>query len=102
MHGIKPCCKSLIKTQIFLIPSHIGKALQPQKLPNFPCLIAISSLQLGHLGNLIEIFECLEQTGIPFELNFVAGLPHLAQFIKIRKRKKERKEFKSIGKKEKK
>jgi len=55
--------------------------LQPQKAPNFPFLIVISSLQLGHKGNLIEDFACLEHTGIPFEFNFVAVLPHSAQFI---------------------
>ena len=86
--------------QIFLIPSHIGKALQPQKEPNFPFLITISSLQLGQEGSLTKAFACLEHTGIPFELNFVAKLLHLAQFIKIRKRKKEQKEFKNIGKKQ--
>lgn len=75
--------------------------MHPQKEPNFPFRIAISSLQLGHFGSLTETFECLEQTGISFELSLVAKEPHSAHFIKIKKEKEE-KEFKTKGKKQKK
>ncbi len=73
------------------MPSHIGKALHPQKAPNFPFLIVISSLQLGHKGALIFELECLEQTGTPVEFNLTAKLLHLTHFIKIKKQKKRRK-----------
>ena len=63
------------------MPSHIGKATQPQNAPNFPFLKTIANLQLGHFGALTETFECLEQTGTPVLFNFVAMPPHSAHFI---------------------
>ncbi len=58
--------------------------MQPQKAPNLLFLITIERLQLGHLGLFIFDFACLEQTGMPLELDFDASLPHSAHFIGIR------------------
>jgi len=60
--------------------------LQPQKLPNFPFLIVISTLQLGHSGAFTLCRACIEQTDAPWALSFDAGFPQVAQFIQSLKR----------------